>query len=158
MKFLPICLFLPLPLLFSSCAAFGPGSEPWEPVYGGPNTPIPRTEAEMDDPAHPEDWRTLRAQAYTAQTLQEARESLEAYLTDPDSYAGEIGELEDAPHYYGIASAQYELIRIYWLLDEKERGDALFKRLDPLDLIPDEAAIDPREFEEVDLPSESLDH
>jgi hypothetical protein len=157
MKFLPICLLLPLCLIFASCTAFDRGSQPWEPIYGGPNTPIPRTPAEADDPAHPPDWRTLRAQAYTARTLREARDSLEAYLANPESYAGAIGELEDGPHYYGIAGARYELVRIYWLLGEEERGDLLFRGLDPLDLIADETSpgFNFREFEEVALPEGS---
>jgi hypothetical protein len=103
---------------------------PYTPVY-----------AKQRAPATQEERGTLKGDflwAANATTLEMAAVRWEAFLTTykptRDAQAPEQ-EYEDAFQANHIAAAQYELMRVYYLLGRVEDGDRLLRELDPLDLL-----------------------
>jgi hypothetical protein len=103
---------------------------PYTPVY-----------AKQRTPAAQEERGTLKGDflwAAHATTLEMAAVRWEAFLTthpparDAQSPSQEYEDAFQANH---IAVAQYELMRVYYLLGRVEDGDRLLRELDPLDLL-----------------------
>jgi hypothetical protein len=72
----------------------------------------------------------LFAQAGSATVLAEARANWEAFL---NRYPPTM-EFEDATQKRYVDAAIYELMRVYYLLGQRDDGDRLLKRVDPLQL------------------------
>ncbi len=70
--------------------------------------------------------------AGTSRTVQDAASRWQAYLKKHCSR----DFFEDGPDLYSCLTAQYELMRTYYLLGETKKGDAIFANNDPLDLLP----------------------
>jgi hypothetical protein len=103
---------------------------PYTPVYATPRAPA----------AH-EARGTLKGDflwAAHATTLEMAAVRWEAFLSTHqparDTQSPEQA-YEDAFQAHHLAAAQYELMRVYYLLGRVEDGDRLLRVLDPLDLL-----------------------
>jgi hypothetical protein len=92
----------------------------YTPVYGS------------RDEGVPENRGTIRGDfrwAATAATLAVAASRWEEFLKTHNPPGAEF---EDSFHASHVAAAQYELIRVYYLLGRREEGDALLRQVDPV--------------------------
>lgn len=62
--------------------------------------------------------------ALLSKTLQEAKESWEAFLS-----AHNTGDFEDGFHLLHVKMAKYELMRVFYLLGDVEQADALLREI-----------------------------
>ena len=141
-------LWVTLHLLGCLCGGAGPTSpltshdvvaQPVpSPTRERPYTPVYATQRA---PAAQEERGTLKGDflwAAHATTLEMAAMRWEAFLTTHqparDAQSPEQ-EYEDAFQAQHLAAAQYELMRVYYLLGRVEDGDRLLRALDPLDLL-----------------------
>jgi hypothetical protein len=93
----------------------------YKPVFAAPTAGTPQAgtvRGDYDNAAH-------------ARNLREAASRWEQFL---EKHRPASGEYEDAFQKMLIDSATYELIRVYYLLGERDKGDDLLKQLDPLQL------------------------
>jgi hypothetical protein len=116
-----VALFL---LFLSGCAAPSPSvsrAQEYKPLFAG-------STAGASGPG------TIRSDfdnAAKAQTLADAASGWEQFLT---KHKPANGEYEDSFQKMLIDSATYELIRVYYLAGQRDKGDELLKTLDPLQL------------------------
>jgi hypothetical protein len=71
--------------------------------------------------------------ATRSSSIQVAADRWKSFL---DNYAGPDREYEDGFDTMRVKVAKYELVRIYYLLGKVKDGDAIFRQLDPLELVP----------------------
>lgn len=100
-------------------ATDGTGADRYVPVYSAPA-------------GARESRGTVRGDfqwAADAATLEEAVLRWQRYL---ETHNPPGREFEDGFHASYVNAAQYELLRVYYLLGRREDGDALLRRLDPV--------------------------
>ena len=75
---------------------------------------------------------TLKGDYDWARGATEAREAVTRWEQFLKAHSPSDGEYEDGFEKLHVEAAKYELMRVYYLVGERQKGDALLRELDPL--------------------------
>lgn len=122
MKVLAALALLTAVLLLNSCSrqsTDNAASAGYTPVFAVPATPASGARGTMQG-----DYDF----AASSKSLREAAQRWDEFLT---RHVPANGEYNDAFHKQHVDAARYELMRISYLLGDRDKGDRLLKELDP---------------------------